>query len=223
MIKILYLIDKLIPAGTQTNLLEVVRRIDRTRFEPKVIALLGGGELVDEFKEFGVFPIELSVKRAYGISGIRALFFLIRFMKREKIDIVQNHFLHADILGTIAAKLAGIRTIVTTRRDEGFWQGKRQLMLNRYFNQFADVILANSLAVKEAVVRNEEVSSHRIHVIHNGVDTKKFYPSTELREINRRRLGIQENEVVIGMIANMRHEIKGHRILIKALSLLPAT
>ena len=35
--RILFLIDKLTPAGTQTNLLEIVRRLDRSKFQPFVI------------------------------------------------------------------------------------------------------------------------------------------------------------------------------------------
>ncbi len=88
MIKILYLIDKLAPAGTQINILEVVKHLDRTRFEPKVIALLAGGELVGEFKAASVEPTILNVKKAYGISGIKAFFFLTKFMMDEQITIV---------------------------------------------------------------------------------------------------------------------------------------
>ena len=38
-IKILYLIDKLTPAGTQTNLLELVRGLNRDYYEPHVVVI----------------------------------------------------------------------------------------------------------------------------------------------------------------------------------------
>ena len=219
-IRILYLIDKLMPAGTQVNLLEIIKRLDRNRFDPRIIALVGGGELEDEFETAGVSPIVLRVGKVYGPSGLKALSYLTRYMKKEKIDIVQTYFLHADILGSLAGKSAGVKRIITTRRDEGFWRSKRQLMLNRYFNRFADRMLANSAAVRESVYRSEKVSSRKLHVIHNGVDTGKFYSSDELRKEIRLELGIRNDEFVIGMVANMRHTVKGHRFLIKALSLL---
>jgi len=219
-INILFLIDKLAPAGTQINLLQIVKHLDRNKFNPKVIALMEGGELLDEFKSTGIDPIVLKVKRVYGLSGFRAFFFLIRYMKREEIDIVQTHFLHADILGTFAAKIAGVSKIITARRDEGFWRKKRQLFMNHFLNRYADYILANSEAVKEAVLTNEKVNSKKVNVIYNGVDLHHHYPSRELRENTRESLGIRDEEIIIGMIANMRHEVKGHRILIKALSFL---
>lgn len=216
MIKILYLIDKLAPAGTQINLLEIVKRLDRTRFEPKVIALVSGGSLLEEYKAAGVEPIVLNVKRAYGISGFKALFFLIKLMKNEQISIVQNHFLHADILGTIAARLAGVRTIITTRRDEGFWRGKRQMAINRLLNQFVTIVLANSEAVKKAVQMNEHVGSKRIKIIYNGVDLKKYDAFHAKRQETRRTLGIADDKIVVGMIATMKHRVKGHRFFIRA-------
>ena len=220
MIKILFLIDKLVPAGTQTNLLEIVKRLDRNRFEPHVIALVEGDEFIQEFEAIGIEPIILHMKKVFGPSGLKALSFLIRYLKEEKIDIVQTHFLQADILGSLAGKYVRVQRIITTRRDEGFWRTKRQLGLNRYFNRFMDRVLVNSQAVKEAVRVKEEVSSRKIHVIYNGVDLKKYFPLQELREQARRELGIEDDEFVVGMVANMRHEVKGHRFLLKAISLL---
>ncbi|MBI4358111.1 MAG: glycosyltransferase [Candidatus Omnitrophica bacterium] len=221
-VKILFLIDKLVPAGTQTNLLEIVKRLDRNRFKPYVIALMEGGELEEEFESVGVEPIVFNVRKVYGPRGFRALSFLTRFMKAERIDFIQTHFSHADILGSLAGRFARVRKIVTARRDEGFWRSKGQLFLSRYFNQYADRVLVNSQAVREAVKVQEGVSSRKIHVIHNGVDLSKFYPSAEIRKAKRLELGLKDHEFVMGMIANMRHEVKGHRFMIKALSYIAA-
>ena len=219
-INILFLIDKLVPAGTQTNLLQIVKRLDRAKFNPHVIALMEGGDLLEEFQAAGVNPIILKVKKVYNFRGLKALSFLRKYMREQEIDIVQTHFLHADILGTIAAKMAGVPKIITTRRDEGFWRGKRQVAANRFMNRFADRILANSEAVKEAVILNENANSRKVDVIYNGVDLNRFFPSEELRKETRESLGIRDGEIVMGMIANMRHEVKGHKILIKALPLV---
>ncbi len=217
-INILYIIDKLVPAGTQTNLLQIVKRLDRNKFNPHVIALMEGGDLLEEFCAAGVNPVVLKVRKVYGFSGFKAFSFLRKYMKKEKIDIVQTHFLHADILGTFAARLAGVPKIITARRDEGFWRGKKEVAMNRFMNQYADRILANSGAVKDAVIANENPSSWKVSVIYNGVDLSRFFPSEKLRTETRTSLGIRDEEIVIGMVANMRHEVKGHKVLIKGIS-----
>ena len=218
--RILFLLDKLTAAGTQTNLLEVVKGLDRTRFTPYVVALLGGGELSQSFREAGVELHELGVKKAYDLSGFKALLFLIRFMKEKNINVVQTHFLHADLLGTLAAKIAGVKTMITARRDEGFWRSPRQVLVNRTLNQFANLVLVNSEAVKRSVMAREKVSEERIQTIHNGVDTGKFYPSETMRRAARKQLGIQEDELAVGVVANMRHFVKGHRDFVEAISLI---
>lgn len=217
-IHILYLIDKLTPAGTQLNLLEIMKRLDRSCFEPHLIALVEGGELEEEFRVIGIEPVVLRVGKVYGPSGWRALLFLIRYLKEKEIDIVQTHFLHADILGTIAARRVRGVKIVSARRDEGFWRTRRQLAVNRFFSRRATCFLANSSAVRSMVRQSEQVSSRQIEVIHNGVDLDKFFPSPDLRAAIRCEFGIQEDEYLIGMVANMRHRVKGHRYLIKAIS-----
>ena len=220
MIRILFLIDKLSRGGSQSNLLEIIRGLDRRKFSPHVIALVEGGRLVPEFKAAGAEPIELHVERAYDASAFGALSFLIRYMRQLKIDIVQTHFLHADILGTIAGTLAGVPRIITTRRDEGFWRGFRQRAANRFLNLFCSRILVNSEAVKRAVIEEERAKPGKIFVIHNVVDTKRFYPSDDLRTETRKNLGIRDEEVVIGVLANMRHEVKGHTFLIEAIPMI---
>jgi len=217
-IRILYLIDKLQAAGTQTNLLEIIRRLDRNQFEPHVIALVEGGTLTREFESAGTSPVILSVKRAYGISGIKALAFLVSYLKKHKIDALQTHFLHADILGGMAAKLAGVKKTITCRRDEGFWRTSRQLFLSRILNRLFDVILANSEAVRRAVLRDERIHPENVSFIHNGIHTDSFCPDRGLRTSLRRQLGIQENETVIGCVGNMRHPVKGQSNLIEAMS-----
>ncbi len=217
-IPVLFLLDKLTSAGTQTNVLELVRHLDRKRFDPRVIALLAGGELEKEFVAAGVRPIVLSVKSAYGPSGWKALAFLMRYLRQEKIEVIQTFFLHADILGTIAGKWAGVKRIYTTRRDEGFWRSSRQVFVNRFFNRFVDALLVNSEAVSDAV-RKQENPDKPIYRIYNGVDPKRFSPADEItRKEIRQELGLSDHDVAIAVVAHMKHEVKGHSYLLNAVA-----
>ncbi len=217
-IRILFLLDKLTPAGTQTNVLELVRHLDRKRFDPRVIALLAGGELEKEFVAAGVRPIVLNVKSAYGPSGWKALAFLIRYLRQEKIEVIQTFFLHADILGTIAGKWAGVKRIYTTRRDEGFWRSPRQVFVNRFFNRFVDALLVNSEAVSDAV-RKQENPAKPIYRIYNGVDSERFCPAdVPAQKKIRQELGLSDHDVAVAVVAHMKHEIKGHSHLLNAVA-----
>ncbi|MCM8775447.1 MAG: glycosyltransferase [Candidatus Omnitrophica bacterium] len=210
------MIDKLETAGTQAELLELVQNLDPLKYRPFVIALTGGGPLAGHFRIAGIEPTVLHVRKVYGWRAVKAVFYLVNFMKREGIHLVQTHFLHADCLGLLAGRLAGVKKIIFSRRDEGFWRGRAELALDRILSRHADVILANSEAVKRAVIRNENAASSKIRVIHNGVWTRDYFPSGELRRAIRQSLGAGESDTVVGAVANMRHTIKGYAYLIEA-------
>lgn len=216
-IKIVFMIDKLVPAGTQTNLLEIVRNLDSERFRPFVISLSENGSMDEDFKKAGAELITLSVKKAYGLSGLKALKFLISFFKKENIDILQCHFLKADLLGVFAAKFSGVHTVITARRDLGFWRSSRQILINRMLGKMCDCYLANSEAVKQATQQQEGVTGQKIGVIHNGIDANRFAVCESSRVKVREELGLKPEDTVVGLIANMRHTIKGHSDLIQAM------
>lgn len=215
--RILFLVDKLVPAGTQTNLLQIVRHLDRSRFEPYVMALLEGGELEKEFREAGVEPVILNTGRIYSLSGWKSYCFLVKWLREHEIDTIQTHFLHADILGILAGKRAGVKRIIAARRDEGFWRNGRQLLINRFLNQFTSRILANSQAVARAVSEKEKVPADRIDVIYNGIAPAMI--SADLRPRTRIELGLEKSDLAVGIVANMRHAVKGHIYALEALAL----
>jgi len=217
-IRILFIIDKLEPAGTQTNLLEIAKGLDKKRFQVFVAVLQKGGKLEEEFRAAHIPLFEFEVHKAYGIHAWKALRQLVRIMKKEKIDIVQLHFLKADILGSIAAQWVGVEGIVMARRDEGFWMTSRQVLLARLFNRYASHILVNSYAVSRAVKRIEKVKPKRVHVIHNGIDEGRFRLHREDRKKIREEFQVKDHEVVVLTVANMRQTIKGYPFLIEAIA-----
>lgn len=222
MIKILFIIDKLEPAGTQTNLLEIAKGLDKTRFEVFVAVLQKGGKLEEEFRAAHIPLFEFEIHKAYGVRAWKAMRRLAQIMKEKKIDIVQLHFLKADMLGSFAAQWVGVEGIVMARRDQGFWMTPRQVLIARVFNRYATRMLANSYAVAGAVRRIEKVKPSRIHVIHNGIDENRFQFQIENRKKIREEFRIKDSEIVVITVANMRQMIKGYAYLIGAIAKVTA-
>ena len=204
-IKILYLIDKMALAGAQKHLTELAIHLDNTRFEPTILTLE-----------------ELGVRRIYGISGIKGIFKLARKLREEKFDIVQTYLFSENILGVLAARIAGVKTIMTGRRDTGMLMhgNWRHIMAYKLTNRWVDKIVCVSEAVKKVMLEKEKVNPEKVTVVYNGVDVDKFSCqasaiSSQLKE----KLGIKEGEFVVGMIANFSW-IKGHKDLIAAIPLV---
>jgi len=199
MINILYVIDKVREAGAQKHLFDVISELDKASFQCNLITLE-----------------ELGVKRIYGASGIMAILKLVKLMRKEKYEIIHTYLFSANIIGSIAAKLAGIKTVITSRRDtgllrEGRWQ---HILASKLTNRWVDKIICVSKAVKKVVLAKEKVNPQKIEVIYNGVDLEKFQVAGHRSQI-KESLGIKKDEFVVGMIANFSW-IKGHKDFIQA-------
>ncbi len=193
MIKILYIIDKMTAAGAQKHLAAVIAGIDKSLFEAKIITLE-----------------ELGVNRIYGPSGMRGLFKLIKVIRKERFDIVHTYLFSENILGVIAAKITGVKVVITGRRDTGMLVqgGWQNILAYRLTNRWVDKIVCVSEAVRKVVLAKEKVRSNKVVVIHNGVDISKF-----------NRPSSKKNEFTVGMVANFSW-IKGHKDFIEAARLI---
>ena len=201
--KILYIIDKMKPAGAQTHLAEVISGLSKKNFEAKLVTLEG-----------------LGVKRIYGFSGLRGLFRLVRLMRQEKFDIVQTYLFSENILGVIAAKLSGIKVVITGRRDTGMLcqGGWPHILAYRVTNCWVSKIICVSEAVRRVVLKKEQVGQDKVEVIYNGININKFEDrrsKMEDRKNLKEKLGIKVEDLIVGMIANFSW-IKGHKVLLEA-------
>ena len=118
MIKIAYVIDTIESptAGTEKQLLLLIKHLNRSRFEPHLCVLRSSKWLREEFSECPVFEVGVnSFKRPRSYVGI--LKFAI-FLKNERFNIVQPFFRDSSIVGIIAANLARVKTVVGTRRNQ---------------------------------------------------------------------------------------------------------
>ena len=85
--------------------------------------------------------------------------------------MVHTFFPASNALGIIIARLAGVRKLISTRRDLGFNLTRKDIKLLKLANRFASCVLTNSKAVARNVMRQESVSSEKLRVIYNGIAT----------------------------------------------------
>jgi glycosyltransferase involved in cell wall biosynthesis len=127
---------------------------------------------------------------------------------------VHTFFPVANIIGVLAARLAGVRQIVSSRRDYGEWMVPRYLMATRFANRFVNRIVTNSPRVRKLTARVEKFGEDRIEVISNGIDLGAF---SDLRRDDalKQSLGIPARSRVVGIVANFR-PMKRHETFLRA-------
>ena len=214
--KIFYLVDSLNIGGTETQAVELARRMDPAQYDVTLACLRKEGPLLERLNGSTVNIVEFHPKG--GIDSPRGLYQVARmvaYLRRGKFDVVHAHDLWSNMIGVFAGKLAGVPVIVTSQRDlsHGDWyQGSRKKWLRRAQNA-SSAILTNARMIREGLVGQEGLAAEKVRVIYNGVDLDKFEPSPSMRA--KLFPGTERAKLVV-LVGNMHTDVKGHPTLIAA-------
>lgn len=215
-IRILFFIDSLnARGGTENQLIEIIRRLDRGRFEVFAACLEDGGPLRELDATIHVFPV-------HGVFSFRALgqlWLIRRMIKRNRIDVVHTLMFKSTLLGVLGARWAGCKSIVTSRRNLGYWYTPFYLRIVCLLNRHTTRVLANSEAAKRSAVALEGISADRVDVLYNGVDVSRFEGPGDPALLDT--LGIPGNARVVGIVANYR-PVKDLPLFLRAARLIVA-
>ena len=122
-----HIIDELPPDGAERLIVDLMRR--RTSdFEYLVICLIQGGPLVKEIEELGVPVYILGRNGKYDFSIIWRL---SRLLKKNNVSVIHTHLFTADVIGRIAARLAGIKAIFSTSHNVNDWKRRHHILIDR--------------------------------------------------------------------------------------------
>jgi L-malate glycosyltransferase len=206
-VRVCFLIDDLAAAGTETQLLALIDRLDRARVRPYLCLLRGQGRASQALEPDNCPVWRMGVgSLCRAATAIQAIHF-IRFLRRERIDVVQAYFPDSSYFGLPAARLAGVPHRLRTRNNLGHWLTPLHRRLGRLLNRVATGTVVNCGAAKDALIAAEGPSVKNVTVLANGVDHEHFLavPSLSARSFG----------AVIGAAANLR-PVKGLDLLLDA-------
>ncbi|MGL4593167.1 MAG: glycosyltransferase family 4 protein [Thermoguttaceae bacterium] len=147
---------------------------------------------------------------------------IVRFLRREKIDIICSHGYKSRFLGYFAAKRVGIPIIGVshgwTWQD---WKTSCYDRLDQWMHRRMNHVVCVSHG-QAAKVRRCGVSPERISVIHNAIDVSRFSEKSD--SIYRKQLELyfeteSPRKIILGAAGRLSHE-KGYDVLIDAIEYL---
>lgn len=220
MIKIAFIIDTIESptAGTEKQLLLLIDKLDRTKFEPYLCVLRSSEWLGKNFS--GCQFVEIGFLSFKSLTSWYRLLFFAKFLKNNNINIVQTYFNDANVVGIIAAKLGHVPSIISTRRSQGYWHRKADLIVLKIINNYVNKFLANSQSTAAWLEKTEKVNKEKISVIYNSLKCEDFYKGTDdQRMIFRDNYNFPKDSLLIGLVANLR-PVKSIDVFIKAASIV---
>ncbi len=215
--KILYLITDLNIGGTEKMLYELIKRLDRNKFDPVVCGLKSHGYYAEKIENRGISLITLNIDKGISLlNNFLAIFCLVKIIREEKIKLLHTFLFRANFIGRIAGRLAGVRNVISSVRVVEK-EKKYHLFFERITSFLSDKFIVNSATLKQFVSEKMKINPQKIEIIYNGIDFSNL-PKVE-DKIKRQELAYRENDILIGTAGRL-HKQKGIIYFLKAAKIL---
>ncbi len=212
-IKIALIIDNLEVGGAQKQFIELVKNIDRNKFQVIVVAL--SVHRVDLSNELTDSGIDVRLIDQWGKICVPAFVKLFKLLRSERPDIVHTYLFTASLYGRIVAKLIGIPIVILSERSTDNWKKSSYVWLDRLLAKVTDRVLVNANTIKESLIKREKIPAEKIQIIYNGVNLIKIDAIKNDRSQVRENLRILNGNPVIGIIGRLSKE-KDHLTFLNA-------
>ncbi len=212
-VRVCFMIDRLLVGGTESQLVALIRRLDRSRVQPSLCLLDGEDELSRSLEPPDCPVLRLGVRHLLRPDTVARALRLARFLRAGRIDVLQVYFPDSTYLGLPAARLAGVPHVVRTRNNLGHWMTPLHRRLGRLCGRWTTRTIANCEAARQTLLRDEGPPPQSVVVLENGVDLERFLPVAPLAAGATLRR--------VGAVANLR-AVKGLDVLVRAAAAVTA-
>ena len=210
--KVLIFMNRFLLGGQERQTVLHLRTLDRERWQPVVACFRVEGEHVAELEEIGAAPESLDIRSMGRPHTALRVLQLAQRLRRDRIAIVHSQDYYTDVLGTLAARLAGIPSIVT-RVDLSHQHGTARRAALAGVSRLASRVLVNALCIRDLCLA-DGVASDRVVVVRNGMDLAAF----DAEAARTPALPIPPNDrPTLVNVANMHHAVKGQEDLLVAM------
>ena len=216
MIRILYVTDSLIAGGIESQLIELLTRLDRTRFEAHVVCLYGprarSTHFAPHLKSAGIplHMLDLDWGAGDKANGVRQI---IRIARALRPDIIQAENYHANLLTRLARPYLHPTKLIGTIRGV---HTPKQLLYDRLSHRFCTKIVASAPHLKRLLVSQAHVPAEKVIVIPNSIDVERFSKARENMFRQQIAPGARRVFVSVGRISKQ----KTMHLIAEALGLL---
>jgi L-malate glycosyltransferase len=206
-VKILYVIGQLGVGGTEWQLLELVKHLDKIKYIPFVVCLTSVAPLADSFRKSGCQIYVLNREKQ---GRFKTVIDLIRIIKEINPDIVHS-FSYAIRAGVLATKISGTsRIVVSFRTDPNRWV----TLIDRILISAADLILENSNYALRAYQKIVGWEENRSKIVFNGIDIEVFDRISEEKLLNPMFGSSGKGNFIICVVSVLRPVKKLENLLI---------
>jgi glycosyltransferase involved in cell wall biosynthesis len=196
--------------GSERQMTEIAKALDRSRFEPRVGCFRPEGIRGKELQAAGIPIAHFPVYSFMSAGAISGAWQLAQYIRRNGIRLVLTYDYPLTAYAVPVAHFLSSTVVVSSARCHRDLIPTNYLKLIRVTDRLVDGIIVNCEFLKQHLEKDENIPADRIQVCYNGIDLEQFRPSD-----GRRPQVLPPDTLVIGVICALRPE-KGLSTLIQA-------
>jgi glycosyltransferase involved in cell wall biosynthesis len=187
-----------------------------------VISLITIGKVGQQLQALGVEVQAMGMRSPLDIPVV--VWQLVRLIRATRPDIVQTWMYHADLIGGLAARLAGNRNVVWGVRCTAIPQRVPStthlvVSLCSWLSRLLPSVIVCCAESVRVVHAEKGYDQKKMVVIPNGYDLKHFNKNPMLRRKARAAFGIGDDEVVVGTVGRF-DPLKDYRNFVRSAMVL---
>jgi glycosyltransferase involved in cell wall biosynthesis len=196
--------------GSERQMTEIAKTLDRSAFEPHVGCLRPEGLRGRELKPVGVPIGHFPVHSYASFSAVLGAWQLARYIRRHKIRLIHTYDYPLTVYAVPVGRFLTSAIVVSSTRAHRELIPRNYRKLVRITDRLVDAIVVNCEFLRRHLVEDENVPPGQIELCYNGIDLEQF------RKLNTPRPSeLPPDAVVIGVVCALRPE-KGPSTLVKA-------
>jgi glycosyltransferase involved in cell wall biosynthesis len=207
--RVMLLTSSLEAGGAERQVVELVKTLDPTRFDPLVCSLSPEVPLAASLPDRDRRLVIVPKRWRFDLSTVGRV---ARVMRKERVRLVQSFLFDADIVARLAAPWGGVEAVIASERNADYVRPLLQAVCLKLTRRYVDAVVANSSAGQRFTVRTLGMAESDVYVIHNGVDVDRFRPRDKAEA--RRELGLPVEGRVVGMVASFKPQ-KNHLLFLE--------
>lgn len=147
-----------------------------------------------------------------GPGDVRGILQIAGYCRALGIEIVSTHSSGDSWCAGLGGRLAGRKVIRTRHLSIPVKKGVTSHLL---YGRIPHFVVTTGQALADRLVEDGLVDGRRAFSIPTGIDCSRFLADVRIRQQVRAEFGLEEPQVVVGMLAMFR-QMKGHRVLVEA-------
>jgi glycosyltransferase involved in cell wall biosynthesis len=199
--------------GTERQLAEAAKHLDRERFAPHVGCIRLQGHRRAEIERAGVPTVEFSFPSFYSASVVAAARRMARYVKRHGIQLVHTFDVPANLFGVPVAKACRIPVVLSSQRAFRELTPGIYHRLLRVTDRLVDGTVVNSATLRDHLAVIDGVDPQQMMLCYNGINLEHFSPGPDRADV------LAHCSPVIGSTAVLRPE-KGVATLLEAFAVV---